>query len=477
MYRRLLLVPILTIACKQQSTEPAPAPQPGTLPPKPMTYVGDACSKAKQHGAFAWIEDDYPAALACAKEKHVPLVLDLWAPWCHTCLSMQSTVFMDKSFAADAPKFVFAALDTDRDGNAAAVAKFPLSAWPTFYVVSPDEAVLSRFIGSASIAQFHAFLDTGTRAMGGGTDGPDTHLLAAERAQALKDYPAVEKELVAALASAPKTWARKPDALVALIGVRHKVGDTAGCVDLAEKSLDDTGNSASASDFLAQAMECVKDRETAEPVQTKKLRERAVARWQQLLEDPTAPLSVDDRSDAMANLRETLETLDKKDQALAIAEKQRALLDDAAAKAPTPMAAMTYNWHRAEVYVYLGRPLQLVPSLEKSAKDLPREYDPRARLGWLLLKAGKLAEAAKWTDDALKLVYGPRKVRVLNQRAEIANKQNDKAAERLFREQIVKTLEALPPSQVQPDAIAKAKQAVADLDVSTGSGSGSGSAK
>jgi hypothetical protein len=71
-------------------------------------------------------------------------------------------------FAADAPKFVFAGLDTDREQNAAAVGKFSPSAWPTFYVISSkDEAVLARFVGAATIDQFHEFLDSGRRAAAG----------------------------------------------------------------------------------------------------------------------------------------------------------------------------------------------------------------------------------------------------------------------------------------------------------------------
>jgi hypothetical protein len=147
-----------------------------------------------------------------------------------------------------------------------------------------------------------------------------------------------------------------------------------------------------------------------------------------------------------------------------VAERQRALLDDAAAKAGTPIAAMTFNWPRAEVYTFLERPLDLVPALERSVRELPAEYDPPARLGWIYWKGGKLDEAARWTDAALKLVYGPRKVRVLTQRAEIAGKQGDRAAERAARAEIVKSLEALPAGQATPEAIEKAKQALADLD-------------
>jgi thioredoxin-like negative regulator of GroEL len=457
--RLLVLLAITALGCNRDRSEANPPPAPAVAAaPSP------ACAKAKQHGTFAWIEDDYASALACAKSKNLPIVLDLWAPWCHTCLSMQSVVFTDASFKPDADKFVFVALDTDRDQNAAAVAKFPPSAWPTFYVIGPDEQVLARFVGAASISQFHAFLDSGRRVKSGDPAGADKHLLAAERALAAKNLTTAEDELEAALAAAPPEWSRRPDALVSLIGTRAKLKDLAGCLELAEKSLDDTGNAASASDFLALAMGCAKEREKAEVDRVKVLRERAIARWQKLVDDASAPLSVDDRSDAMALMRETLESLGDQPRAREWAEKQRALLDATAAKAPTPMAAMTYNWPRAEVYVYLGKPLELVPALEQSAKDLPEEYDPRARLGWIYWKGNKLVEAAKWTDDALKLVYGPRKTRVLAQRADIAKAAGDKVGEKRYREDIVKTLEALPPTQTSPEAIEKAKQAVADLE-------------
>ncbi len=198
--------------------------------------------------------------------------------------------------------------------------------------------------------------------------------------------------------------------LGSLILTKQKRGDTAGCLDVADKYLDDTGNAAVASDFLVTAMTCAEKRakDDDDPARIKALRERAVARWQALLADDKAPLSVDDRSDAMASLRETLDKLGKQDEAKAIAEQQRTLVDDAAAKATTPLAAMTYNWPRAEVYVYLHRPLELVPALEKSAADLPAEYDPSARLGWLFLKAGKLDEAATtWTDQAARARLRP----------------------------------------------------------------------
>ena len=232
-----------------------------------------------------------------------------------------------------------------------------------------------------------------------------------------------------------------------------------------------TGNAAVASDFLVTAMSCADDCREGRQARCrdiKAVRTHAVARWKELLGDDTAQLSIDDRSDAMASQRETMDTLGDKAGAKAIAVAQAKLLDDAAAKAPTPLAAMTYNWPRAEVYVYLGTPLALVPAFEQSTKDLPKEYDPPARLGWLYLKAGKQADAATWIDKALALAYGPRKARLLGLRADIAASAGDKAAERTFREQAVTQYEGLPKGEENPDGLAAAKAALAAMN---GSGS------
>jgi thioredoxin-like negative regulator of GroEL len=482
--KRLLATAIALAACDKTpsgtATDHAGASARPVEPAKAgdkTAAAGDPCAKAEPEGAMVmpWIADDLPAALACAARRDVPVMVDLWAPWCHTCLSMQSTVFTDPSFKADVGRFVFVALDTDKEINAAAVGKYPPSAWPTFYVIGKDrstgqtDAVLARFVGAASLAQFHTFLDAGIKAQQGGAAGADAHLLGAERSIALKDLTSGEQELTTALAMAPADWPRRPDALTSLISTKLKRKDYPGCLELAEKSLDDTGKAAAATDFLVSAMSCteqLKD-DAALAGRIRQLRERGVARLTALTADASAPLSVDDRSDALATLRELLDAIDRHPDAVATAQRQRALLDEAAAKATAPMARMTYNWQRCDVYVYLGVPLELVPALEQSAKDLPTEYDPQARLGWLYLKADKLPEATKWTDAALAMVYGPRKARVLTQRAEIAAKQHDKAAEKHYRQEVVKLWESLPPGQANPDALAKAKQAVAALDPKT----------
>ena len=422
-----------------------------------------ACAGAERKGPIAWFHDDYAKALACARDRKVPLVIDMWAPWCHTCLSMQSYVLTDKAFAPYDGKFVFLALDTDRDANAATVAKFPPAAWPTFFVVaSGDESIQGRFVGSASVEQFTRFLDPHVGATQGDLPPLYATIRDGDRAAARKDWAAAEAAYKKALES-PNTVER-PDLLVNLMQVLSRQEKWAECAALASAQMFSTGKAASASDFTSYALRCADGVAKTDAAKATEVRTSVVKRLTELTADASAPLSVDDRSDALMYLREAHEALGEKDQARAAATRQRALLDEAAAQAPDAWVASTYNWPRSEVYTYLGAGLELVPALEKSAADLPEEYDPPHRLAWVYWKAGKLEEAREWAVKAAALVYGPRKTRTLAMLADIEKARGDATAERKARTEIVATWEKLPAEAQDPDALAKARTALAALD-------------
>jgi len=430
-----------------------------------------ACAAVHEatQGPLRWFHDDYPAALACARQRSLPIVIDLWAPWCHTCLSMKHYVFTDPGLAPLAERFVWLAADTDKSQNAELLRRFPPAAWPTFYVISTDESVQARLVGAASLAQLRAFLDQGeaghldARSASGGlvADSPLARVRTGDRAAASGDYAAADVAYGAALAAAPADWSRRADVLVAQIAARYRSEAWARCAELGDAAMARTGHSASAADFAYYAVSCadhLEDRGAA-----RALWEKAAVRLTPLLDDATAPLSVDDRSDAMRIQREIYERLDRNDAARALAERQRQLLDQAATAAPSPRAAMTFNWPRAEVYVYLGRGAELIPDLERSVAALPEEYDPPYRLAWVALKLGRHDLALANAERALALVYGPRKARAQWLVADIQQARGDRVAARTALRTVVEIYAALPPGQAQPAAEARARAALIEL--------------
>src|SRR5690606_4050965 len=130
------------------------------LPSRPASTPAPAPAPSPSTG-LPWIHDDLVAARARAQATGRPLVVDLWAAWCHTCISMQETVLRDPSLVGLADRFVWLALDTERESNAAALEALPVEVWPTFYVVSPDGAIQARHVGAGTVGQVRAFLDAG----------------------------------------------------------------------------------------------------------------------------------------------------------------------------------------------------------------------------------------------------------------------------------------------------------------------------
>ena len=92
---------------------------------------------------------------------------------------MKHYVLVDPGLAPLADRFVWVAIDTDKPKNAAVLTKLKVEAWPTFFVVGPDdESVQARFIGAASVKQFREFLLQGERGVQSADGGlvPDSPL-------------------------------------------------------------------------------------------------------------------------------------------------------------------------------------------------------------------------------------------------------------------------------------------------------------
>jgi thioredoxin-like negative regulator of GroEL len=461
-------------ACGGGGGAATPSPsKPGGDSPPAATRAEPTCDPAPDppaHGGpLRWYHDDYASAKACAAKLGRPLVIDLWAPWCHTCISMKTTVLTSPALEPLADRFVFLAVDTDRPENAAVVDRFPPAAWPTFFVVDPgDASIEARFVGAASLRQFRELLVTGERAYlddrAGelAADSPLRLMRDAHRAEAADNYELAGQLYDRALAAAPADWSRRPDVLVSRIGVFYRRDELADCAAFAGAHLDETGRSASAADFAYYAGACIGEMD--DPTSARPVLDELIARVRGLVDDADAPLSVDDRSDALRILRELHLLAGQPDQARAAAREQKALLDKAIASAPTPFAAMTYNWPAAEVYSYLGIPGELVGVLERSVAALPDQYDPPYRLAWVLLQAQRPDEALVQARKALDLVYGPRKARVQGLIADIHRARGDRPAELAALRKVVEIYEQLPDGQKNPAALERAKKALNEAE-------------
>jgi tetratricopeptide (TPR) repeat protein len=96
--------------------------------------------------------------------------------------------------------------------------------------------------------------------------------------------------------------------------------------------------------------------------------------------------------------------------------------------------------------------------LEASERDLPDDYNPPARLAaaWKAMK--RYDEALAASDRALAKAYGPRKLGILQTRAEIYAGRGDAEAARRTLEEAVGYAESLPAGQRSDRTIAGLKK-------------------
>src|SRR5450755_2020353 len=96
---------------------------------------------------------------------------------------MRAFVFTDKALERQAGRFVWLSVNTEKRENAAVLAKYPIQASPTLFVLDPvSEKVVLKYVGGATVPQLQRILDDGARAAGHGGDGgkPDELLAKAD---------------------------------------------------------------------------------------------------------------------------------------------------------------------------------------------------------------------------------------------------------------------------------------------------------
>jgi tetratricopeptide (TPR) repeat protein len=408
-----------------------------------------------------WIEDDYPKALAQARARKVPIFAEAWAPWCHTCRSMRAFVFTDRALARDARRFVWLSIDTEKAQNAAFSSKYPIKAWPSFYVIDPkSETIALRWVGGATVAQLEKIFTQGERAVAGGRKGAAEALA---RADALygegryADAAPAYRQAIKLLPVRSAEYARAVESLLFALSVDGKKRE---CADLALQALPGLRGSASAANLAGSGLDCALDVAEGEPGRAESVA-ALEAEARRLIADTRRLLPADDRSALYASVMDSRERAKDEEGARRNARDWVAFLDGEAARAKTPEQLTALDPNRLNAYEAAGQIERAIPMLEGSARAFPDDYNPPARLAYVYLKLKRYDEALAANDAALARVYGPRKIRVFLVRADILRESGDGPGARRALEEALAYAQSLPEGQRSDPQIAGLKKRLA----------------
>jgi tetratricopeptide (TPR) repeat protein len=374
---------------------------------------------------------------------------------------MRAFVFTDKALERQAGRFVWLSINTEKRENAAVLAKFPVQAWPSFYVIDPkSEKVVLRYVGGATVSQLLRILDDGERATGAPEPGgPGEALAKADALYAAGQNKEAAEGYRAALKGMSTSSPSYPRAVESLLFALSESRQQEACATVARDAFEHLRSSPSAANVAGSGLDCAVSLPKDAP-QKAALVQALAADAREVLGGKHAGLAVDDVSSlyqSLASAREDAGDETGKKKAL---EEWAAYLEGEAAKAKTAEGRAAFDAHRITAYLELGQPERGIPMLEASERDFPDDYNPPSRLALAYRAMKKYDEALAASDRALQRAYGPRKLVILQARAGIYANKGDPAAARKTLEDALAWAEALPKEQVSERQIAALKKQV-----------------
>ncbi|MCC6348171.1 MAG: thioredoxin family protein [Candidatus Eisenbacteria bacterium] len=434
----------------------------GLVPPA-LAAGKAAAGRTPQAGSvLPWIANNYADAVSLARARHVPLFVEAWAPWCHTCRSMRAFVLNDASLARHAKRFVWLDVDTEDPRNSAFRKRYPIEAIPSFYVIDPDDQVAKvRWIGGLTLTQLNALLDDASsgayssRAMLDRVAVADSLFGSGDNAAAAKAYQQL-------LESAKPDWKGYPRAVESLMFSLLQTRQNLEAVAVARSALPRLGRTPSALSVSASGLNASYNLPDSLPERAAAISEFE-ASTRSLVTDTTFHAAADDRSGAWIELLSAREALQDSAGAHAVAGEWSAFLDRSAAAAVSPDQRMVFDSHRLSAYLELGQPERAVPMLEQSERDRPDDYNPPARLAMAYLAMKHYDDALAASNRAMLKAYGPRKLLLYSTRAEIYEGKGDIPSARRTIEGAIAYLETLPEEQRTEGRMANLKRQLAAL--------------
>ncbi len=413
--RRVVLLGAVLLAangCRDHAVASTSAPDPSLAAPAAPT-------------SLTFIEDDYPRALAEARAKHLPVFVDVWAIWCHSCMSMKQYVLTDPALIAKANQFVWLSIDSERQSNDPFLARFSTTSLPTLWVIdSAAERPTLKWIGTATAQELVAILDDAAASARTGDTGGEASaaFVRGNEASGAGKLELAVAEYERSLAAAPSGWRRRPQVVEALSMRLEELERHHDAVELAVAEAGKLPHTTSLANVLQNGLSAAF---SLPPNAQERARVPALLDASRgLAADRAAPLLADDRSSLYEPIVDALEESDPA-TAKVVAAAWAAFLEGEAAKATIPAARAVFDPHRLLAYIALGQPERAIPMLNDSVRDLPTDYDPHARLARTYFEMKRNDEALTEVDRALALAYGPRKLRIYLQKADIESARGD----------------------------------------------------
>jgi hypothetical protein len=303
---------------------------------------------------------------------------------------MRATVLRDPALVKMAGRFVWLEIDTEKEGNAAFLEKFPIEVWPTFLVIDPaTEKPALKWLGTATAADLARLLADGERAVKGAPgQGADALLAQADRENAAGHTAEAIQLWEKALARGGRTWPRRARTLESLVLGLDSSKQPLRCAEVATAEAPGMARGQSFANVVSVGLSCALDSDEpwAKP---------AVAKLEPLAAEAVKLPGVlaDDRAGLHERLVQAREKAGDEKGATARAEAWWAFLVAERAAGKTAEARTMLDSWIVGAAMELHDPARAVPLLQASEEAAPKDYNPPYRLALLYLEM-KLAQRA-----------------------------------------------------------------------------------
>ena len=358
---------------------------------------------------------------------------------------MRAHVFTDASLAEHAGRFAWLSIDVEQAKNAAFLQKFPWEAIPAFLVIDPaNESVAYKWLGTADVAQLIRRLDDAERAVRGPSGDPaSTAIAEADRLYGADKKLEAANAYQRAIDAGGPSWperSRAVETMVIALAMSDKAED---CAKAAMHEAPSLPRGSAFANVVATGLSCALDSESS-----LSWRAPAITALEPLVREALAlpDLLGDDRSGLYMTLVQAREVAGDEAGMKKLAGEWLDFLERITASAKNAEERLAYDSHRVSAALALSAPERVLPALQASARDLPDDYNPPARMAVILREMGRYDEALAASDRALALAYGPRKIGIYEARAAIYEKKGDPAAVKQTLLDAIAFARTLPPS-------------------------------